>query len=191
MVACPRCGSSNVRKELEQVYEIDDTKYFDFRLVCDDCLYTKPFTASRKNPVPRARDAVTEMTASLKLRDYMPQRKEEPQPPVSKPVLEGLPLRAAFSPLRHSRELFVYGGAILLGLMIEIAGLYFESYLRALRIDPLVGFTLSLMIFVLGPIIIAGSLVYYVTRDRLKAILFGSMAVPLTIIILARIRAVS
>lgn len=185
MKACPKCGSKKVKRELENVYEIDDMTYFDYRLVCEDCVYTKPITVSRKKPVPKAKDAVTEMAASLKLRQYMPERKEAPLP---KRRIDGLPLRRAFSPFQHSKEIFIYGGAIILGLAIEIGGLYFEQYLRSVQINPLVGFFISLLVFVFGPIVIVGSMVYYTTKDRLKAILLGSMAVPLTIILLSKLR---
>ncbi|MFQ5887333.1 MAG: hypothetical protein ACE5HY_01395 [Candidatus Hydrothermarchaeales archaeon] len=185
MKACQKCGSKKVKRELENVYEIDDTTYFDYRLVCEDCLHTKPITVSRKNPVPKARDAATEMAASLKLRQYMPKRKEAPLP---KRMIDGLSLKRAFSPFQHSKEIFIYGVAVIAGLAVEIGGLYFERYLRSIEIDPLVGFIMSLLIFIFGPIIVAGSIVYYATRDRLKAILLGSMAVPLTIILLAKLR---
>jgi hypothetical protein len=187
MVKCPRCKSANTKRELESVYEIDDTKYFDMLFICNDCLYTKPLTVERKSPIPKAKDAVTELAASLKLRPFMPKRKDD-APIIKERKIEGLPLGKVFNPLRHSKEIVLYGSAIMLGLVIEIAGLYFESYLRSVYIDPVVGFMISLMVFVFGPIIIAGGVVYYVTKDRLKAILFGSMAVPLTIILLAKLR---
>lgn len=186
MTECPNC-QSNLRKEIEKVYEIDDVKYFDIRLECDSCGFSKPATISRKNPVPKARDTATEMTASLKLREYMPGRKEEEK---AKPRvrIRGESISKMFSPIKNSKNIFIYGGAVLLGLAVEIGGLYLQNYLRTIRVDPLFGFLLSLLIFIFGPILIVGSAVYYVTGDRLKAILLGSIAVPLTIIILANLR---
>jgi hypothetical protein len=186
MTECPNCKSL-LRKEIEKVYEIDDVKYFDLRLECDACGFSKPATVSRKNAVPKAPDATTEMAASLKLREYMPRRKEggEAKPRVR---IKGESLKKMFSPIKHTKKIFIYGGAVLLGLAVEIGGLYFESYLRTIRADPLVGFLISLLIFIFGPILIVGSAVYYLTGDRLKAILLGSIAVPLTIILLANLR---
>jgi hypothetical protein len=186
MTACPNC-QSNLRKEIEKVYEIDDVKYFDLRLECDACGFSKPATVSRKNLVPKAPDATTEMAASLKLREYLPRRKEGKEAKQSVRIM-GESLYKMFSPIKNSKNLIIYGGAVLLGLAVEIGGLYFESYLRTIRADPLVGFLLSLLIFIFGPILIVGSAVYYMTGDRLKAILLGSVAVPLTIIILANLR---
>jgi hypothetical protein len=184
MTLCPTCRKP-LRKEIENVYEINDTKYFDLRLECSSCNYSKPVTVKRKAPVPKAPDTVTEMTASLKLRQYMPERKEGQRP---KPKVIGESIKKALNPFKNVRELAIYGGAIILGISIEIAGLYFEGYLRTLQIYPLVGFLISLLIFVFGPIIIVGSAVYYTTRDKLKALLLGSIAVPLTIILLANLR---
>ena len=184
MTACPKCGNIDVKREVENVYEIDDTKYFDIRLICDRCGLSKPVTMSRKNPVPKARDEVTEMVASLKLRPYLPERKEAPLQKSS----EAIEPKRKVSPSTHAREVLLYGGAVLLGLGVEIAGLYFESYLGNVRIHPLAGFLMSLLIFVFGPLLIVGSVVYYVTKDRLKAVLLGSIAVPLTIVLLAKLR---
>ncbi|HDH28339.1 MAG TPA: hypothetical protein ENH13_04330 [Euryarchaeota archaeon] len=97
-------------------------------------------------------------------------------------------MKTAFNPVKQGRDLIIYGGAIILGLGIELVGFYFEGSLQTIRIDPLAGFLLSLLIFIFAPILIVGSAVYYVTRDRLKAVLLGSIAVPLTIIILANLR---
>jgi hypothetical protein len=184
MTLCPKC-KKKLKKEIENVYEIDDTRYFDLRFICQNCNYSQVATVKRESPVPKAPDAVTEMTASLKLREYMPKRKE---PTHQKPVIKGEPLRKALKPFKDSKDALLYLGAIGLGVAIEIIGLYFESYLRELQIFPLVGFLLSLFIFVFGPLLIVGSVVYYTTKDWLKAILLGSIAVPLTIILLANLR---
>jgi hypothetical protein len=184
MTNCPNCGKI-LRRDIENVYEIDDTKYFDLSLQCEGCNYHKPLTVSRKKTIPRAPDAVTEMAASLKLRQYMPTRKEA-FPPLQ--FVRGETLKKTLNPFKHIRGASIYVGAILLGLFIEIAGLYFEGQMRAVQIDPFAGFILSLLIFIFGPILIVGSAVYYLTKDRLKAILLGSIAVPLTIIILAKLR---
>jgi len=185
MTKCQQC-QAELKKEIEKVYEIEDVKYFDILLVCGNCGFQKPLTVSRKNPIPRSPDAATEIAASLKFRDYLPLRSERALRMRKKPVGESL--KTAFNPGKHGRDLLIYGGAILLGLGIELVGFYFEGNLRTVRIDPLAGFLLSLLIFIFAPILIVGSAVYYVTRDRLKAVLLGSIAVPLTIIILANLR---
>jgi hypothetical protein len=184
MTLCPNC-SHKLRKDIENVYEIDDVKYFDLKLICDKCGYTKPATVTRKDPLPKSPNLATEMAASIRLRDYLPERRK---PIIQKPPIEGESLRKIFNPLRNLREIFVYAIALIVGLIIEIGGLFFESYLRTLVIYPLVGFVVSLLIFVLGPILIVGGMVFYATRDWLKAILFGSISVPLSIIIIANLR---
>jgi len=185
MTKCPQC-QAELSKEIEKVYEEGEVKYFDIRLDCGVCGFQKPVTVSRKNPVPRAADTATEIAAPLRFRDYMPSRREHLKK--SGKRLHGDSLNEAFNPVKHGRDLIIYGGAILLGLGIELVGFYFESSLRTVRIDPLAGFLLSLLIFIFAPILIVGSAVYYVTRDKLKAVLLGSIAVPLTIIILANLR---
>ncbi|GBE18948.1 hypothetical protein BMS3Abin16_01558 [archaeon BMS3Abin16] len=185
MTECPQCQAV-LSKEIEKVYEIGDVKYFDIRLNCTHCGFQKPLTVSRKNPVPRAPDAATEIAASLKFRDYLPRRIERQSRKGKK--RSGDLMKTAFNPVKQGRDLIIYGGAIILGLGIELVGFYFEGSLQTIRIDPLAGFLLSLLIFIFAPILIVGSAVYYVTRDRLKAVLLGSIAVPLTIIILANLR---
>ncbi len=184
MNSCPRCKSKNLRKELENVYEIEGTKYFDYNIICMDCLHRQSFTTARKSPVPKAKDKITAMTASIKLRKYFPERGE----PLKRKRFEGLSLRKVFSPFKHLKEILLYSFAIFLGLLVEIGGIYFERYLIDIRIDPLAGFLLSLLIFLFAPILVVGSFVYYVTKDRLKAVLVGSAAIPLTIIFLSRTR---
>lgn len=188
MADCPTCGKV-LKKDIENVYEIDGTRYYDVRLTCSECGYTKPLTISRKDPLPKAQDSATELTASLRLREYLPDRGIDKTGPRSleKPSKRAS-LKEILQPLKHLKEITLYIFALGLGVFIELGGLYFESYLRTVRIFPYAGFVVSLLIFVFGPILIVGSLVYYVTRDRLKAILMGSIAVPLTIIIIANLR---
>ncbi len=185
MSRCPVCRGK-LEKDIENVQEMGDSKQFDVRLSCPSCGYTKQLALARKNPIPRTQDKVAEMTAPLKLRQYLPERKLEKAPTSFRIKRE--PLTRMLSPLKRTKDLFIYGGAILLGVAIEIAGLYFESYLRMTYMNPSAGFFISLLIFVLAPITIVGAAVYYMTRDRLKAVLLGSFAVPLTIIILAKLR---
>jgi len=184
MTDCPEC-SKPLKKEIENIYEIDNTKYFDINLKCDGCGYSNPLTVSREDPVPRAKDDLTEMTASLKLRGFMPDKQDdnlEFHTNLNEPVKRPLNL------VQHIKEISVYTIAVLLGVAIEIGGLYFERYLRTVQIDPLAGFVVSLLIFVFGPIMIVGGAVYSVTHDRMKAIVLGAIAVPLTIIILSNLR---
>lgn len=188
MAECPKCKSKNVRRELENVYEIGDTTYFDYRLICDDCIHTEIVTVARKDPIPKARDDATGLAASLKLRNYLPDRKETLLP--REGIKESI-LREFIDPLRdvkNIKEMVAYGVAVLAGLGVQIAGAFFEKYLRVSEIDPFTQFVISLMIWVFGPIIVAGGIVYRVTGDRLKAILIGSLAVPLNIIILPHLR---
>jgi len=180
MKTCPDCGA-RLRRELERVYEIDDTTYFDLRFTCERCGHSSFKTVSRKSPVPKAGDMSTELTASLKLREYMPERKAA--------VEREAPSRGSAATLLSARrrEALIYLAAVALGVAVEVAGLQFEVYLKALRIDPLAGFVTSLLIFVFAPLVIAGAAVYYATGDRLKALLLGSLAVPLTIILVAKL----
>jgi len=188
MAECPKCNSKNVRREIENVYEIGDTTYFDYRIICDDCIHTEIVTVARKDPIPKARDDATGLAASLKLRDYMPERKESLLP---RGGIRQSFMREIIEPLKdvkNIKEMAVYGGAVLAGLGVQIAGAFFERYLRVSAIDPLTQFVISLMIWVFGPILVAGWIVYRRTGDRMKAILIGSLAVPLNIIILPYLR---
>jgi hypothetical protein len=182
MTECPNCGAT-LRQEVENVYEIDGTRYFDVRLMCDKCSYSKPSIIKRKSPIPKAADSATEMTASLKLREYLPERKEEE---TSKPTFD-LEILKALNPFKNMREIITYGVAILLGLAVEIAGLYFERYMREIQLHPMAGFWISLLIFIFAPIIIVGTVMYYSTKDPMKSILLGAVSIPLTIIILANL----
>ncbi len=184
---CSNCAGRKVRRDLENVYEIDDKRYFDLRFTCEECGHTSFVTTTREHALPKPRDTVTGLTAPIKLKEYLPEKKTEESVRKRKFTV-GESLFKLFNPLRNLKEMTIYAGAIILGVAIELGGLYFERYLVDIRIDPLTGFVISLLIFVLGPIMIVGSAVYYVTKDRLKAILMGSMAVPLTIILLSKMR---
>ena len=184
---CSNCGGRKVRRDLENVYEIDDKRYFDMRFTCEECGHASYVTTTRESEIPKPRDTVTAITAPIKLKEYMPERKREEHVRKRKFTVEGS-LSKLLNPLHNLKEMMIYVGAIILGVALELGGLYFERYLVDIRIDPLTGFVISLLIFVLGPIMIVGSAVYYVTKDRLKAILLGSMAVPLTIIVLSKMR---
>ena len=87
------------------------------------------------------------------------------------------------------KEIGVYGIAILVGVLIEVIGVrYLEPYMIMSNVPANIGFSISIFVFVFGPAIGAGSIIYVFTRDFLRSLTIASIAVPISVLLFFRIR---
>jgi len=79
--------------------------------------------------------------------------------------------------------------AILVGVLIEVIGIRFlEPYMIISNVPANIGFLVSLFVFIFGPAVGAGSIIYISTRDFLKSLTVASVAVPISVLLFFRIR---
>lgn len=189
VIVCERCGSENVRKRLTNISESEGVRYFDIILICNSCGFSKTINLAKSPEIPKETDEAKTLAAGLKLSEYMPEASE-----LEAEKAERISVFSAFKGLDAGKlgsavlggvkELLVVVFALLLGVMVQIGNIRLHNYLLGLQVDPIVGFTLQLIFFIFGPIIIVGYIVYRFTKDLPKAIFLGALAVPVTIVLL-------
>lgn len=189
VIVCERCGSENVKKRLTNISESEGVRYFDIVLICNSCGFSKTINLAKSPEIPKEKDEAKALAAGLKLSEYIPEATElEAEKTESFSIFsafKGLNARKLFNSIMGgAKELIVIVFALFLGVLVQIGNIRLHNYLTNLQVDPIVGFTLQLIFFVFGPIIIVGYIVYRVTKDLPKALFLGALAVPLTIVLL-------
>jgi len=187
VVICERCGSENVKKRLTNISESEGVRYFDIVLTCSSCGFSKAISLAKSPEIPKEKDEAKALATGLKLSEYFPEADEgELEKSLgSSGIFKEMSARKAFNAIMGSaKEFFIVVFAIVLGVAVQIGNIRLHNYLIGLQVDPIVGFTLQLIFFVFGPVIVVGYVVHRVTKDLPKAIFLGALAVPITIVLL-------
>jgi|GEM_PF-2596602 len=191
VIICERCGSENVKKRLTNISEDEGVRYFDIVLICNACGFSKTINLAKSPEIPKEKDEAKALAAGIKLREYIPEASE---PEAEKP--ERFTLFSAFENMDRkkvlrtiaggAKEIFVVVSALFLGVLVEIGNIRLHNYLTGLQVNPFVGFILQLLFFIFGPLIIVGYPMYRVSHDLGKSLFLGALAIPVTIVLLAR-----
>lgn len=185
VITCDKCGSTKVKRKLINITEAGNIKYFDVALECEACGYEKVLKVEKKSLIPKERDEAKSLAKGLKLREYLPEEKVEESMQFAYARETGAKLGEML--ISSLKDILIFIFAIGVGLGVEIANIRLHNYLIAIQVDPFVGFILQLVFFVFGPIAIAGYIIYKVSKDLPKALFYSALAIPITIILLAKI----
>lgn len=185
VITCEKCGSTKVKRKLINITEAGNIKYFDVAFKCKACGYEKTLTVEKKSLIPKERDEVKALAKGLKLREYLPEESKIEAMPYYEQETKGIKLSGML--ISSLKDIFIFIFAISIGFGVEIANIRLHNYLVALQVDPFVGFILQLVFFVFGPIAIAGYIIYKISRDLPKALFYAALAIPITIVLLAKV----
>ncbi|MFQ6135969.1 MAG: hypothetical protein ACE5PM_02185 [Candidatus Hydrothermarchaeales archaeon] len=181
-LACPVCGSRKIRKKVLGSGEHDLVKYLEVKLVCRVCghsevrkvarrLQKRRYISKKMRSIDVASSTSIDEQGSFKSHLPSLRRKWVDREDVTK----------AFELLKRS---LLYASAISLGVLIEYGGFELEKKMMAMELPAFIGFTISLIFFIFAPILIVGSIVYYLTKDLMRGVVLGALAIPVTLIII-------
>jgi hypothetical protein len=179
VIKCPNCGSEKVDKKVLDIHEKNYVKYLEVKLRCEICGHTdirevarRPVKKIEEEPEIDIEPLVTVAETSVNI-PY-----EEKKATISK-------LSMVFSNIK--KTLF-YLSALLLGILVEVFGIFLEQQMMILGLPAFIGFSISLIFFIVAPPLVVGAYFYFFKKDILKGLFLGALAVPLSMILIPYMR---
>jgi hypothetical protein len=196
---CQKCGSRRVRRSVEESYE-NNVKSLKITITCEVCgqVESQKIRATPQSPATmidllkrrlkrappeEVGEEIVRAPAKEHLKSRLKRYDEERVVEASKDELMD---REFVLTSEQVKDVFVYVLAIIAGIGVEFGGFGLERLMISLNFPAAFGFKLSFIFFVFCPVLVTGSIVYFFTRDKLKAIVMGALVIPVFLIILRR-----
>jgi len=173
---CPKCGSKKIDKKALNIEKYDSAVYVDVKLSCNDCGHSEIRKLTKKSSVKKLEDEpdidIKPLVAAAEATYHFPEDE------IVSPKKQGSKISG-----RIKLTLF-YFVALLVGIFVEVIGIFVERTMMMLEFPAVIGFTISLSFFALAPILAVGAFVNFFIKKPFEGFFIGATAIPITLIII-------
>lgn len=170
---CPKCGSKKIDKKALNIEKYDSVVYVDVKLSCNDCGHSE-IRKLTKSSVKKLEDEPGI--------DIKPLVTAAEAPYISPEEEIILPRKRGSKMFGYIKLALFYLVALLIGIFVEVIGIFVERTMMMLEFPAVIGFTISLSFFVLAPILAVGAFVNFFRKKPFEGFFIGALAIPVTLI---------
>ncbi|MFQ5975835.1 MAG: hypothetical protein ACE5J5_05945 [Candidatus Hydrothermarchaeales archaeon] len=175
VTTCPNCGSELIDKKVLGTHEYNLIKYIEVKLSCNVCGHSE-IRKVAKGPVKKLEDEPDIDIKSLVT---------AAESPVITPKDEITARRKRRSKIfANIKRTLLYVSALFLGIFVEVLGIFLERQMMIMELPAVMGFTVSLIFFILAPILVVSAFIYHFTKKPFEGIFLGALVIPVTIILI-------
>ncbi len=176
---CSNCGNEQVNKKILGIHTNALVKYVEVKLNCNVCGNSEIRKIAKRSPKKLYDEPDIDVKTIV---DAAESPYVLPQDEITAQKKEGSKI------IGYIKLAIFYSIAIILGIFVQVIGIFVERTMMMLEFPAVIGFTVSLAFFLLAPIIVVGAFVYRIRNKPFEGIFLGALVIPITLFLIIYMR---